>query len=224
MKSSNKGLFERIAVTIVGRCNLIFIIYAFVAVFCIFSMGWAEVEDDIINYLPEDGKTRTGIAIMEEEFTTFGTAQIMISNISYSRARELSASIYEVDGVSSVMFDNTEDYYKNSSALFVVLFEDEETAEITLNAMDNIREIIGPYDHSISTTIGYNYADELSNDIIIIGILAVIIITAVLLFTTKSYAELIVFYINFGMAALLNMGTNFIYEKISFVSNSVAVI
>ena len=224
MKNSNKGLFERIAVTIVDRCNLIFIIYAFVAVFCIFSMGWAEVEDDIINYLPEDGKTRTGIAIMEEEFTTFGTAQIMISNISYSRARELSASIYEVDGVSSVMFDNTEDYYKNSSALFVVLFEDEETAEITLNAMDNIREIIGPYDHSVSTTIGYNYADELSNDMIIIGILAVIIITAVLLFTTKSYAELIVFYINFGMAAFLNMGTNFIYEKISFVSNSVAVI
>ncbi len=46
-------------------------------------MRWVNVENDIIYYLSEDSKTRQGITVMNEEFTTLGMADIMISNISY---------------------------------------------------------------------------------------------------------------------------------------------
>ena len=224
MKSDNSRLFKKIARIIVDKRNLLFVIYAFAFIFCVFSIGWAEVENDIVNYLPEDGKTRQGILIMDEEFTTLGRAYIMISNISYSHAKKLADSISEIDGVSTLMFENTEDYYKNSSAKFFLLFDGEEDSEDTQNTLDEIKDIIEPYDTSISTTIGFEYADMLSNDMIIISILALIIISGVLLFTTGAYAGIIVFYINFIAAAALNMGTNFLYGKISFVSNSVAAI
>lgn len=224
MKSDNSRLFKKIARIIVDKRNLLFVLYAFAFIFCIFSIGWAEVENEIVNYLPEDGKTRQGILIMDEEFTTLGRAYIMISNISYSHAKKLADSISEIDGVSTLMFENTEDYYKNSSAKFFLLFDGEEDSEDTQNTLDEIKDMIEPYDTSISTTIGFKYADMLSNDMIIISILALIIISGVLLFTTGAYAGIIVFYINFIAAAALNMGTNFLYGKISFVSNSVAAI
>jgi predicted RND superfamily exporter protein len=104
------------------------------------------------------------------------------------------------------------------------MFEREETDPVTLTAMDEIREIVQPYDSSISTTIGFNMADQLMKDMTLVGIVASIIILLVLIFTSNSYAEIPILLATFGVAALLNMGTNFLLGKISFISNSVGVI
>ncbi len=217
-------LLERIAKVVVDRRNLLFLLYVIAIIFSMFSMHWVRVENDIVYYLSEDSKTRQGITVMNEEFTTFGMADIMIANISYEHAREIADKIGEVHGVASVMFDNTEDYYKNSSALFVVLFSGEDTDEISLKAMEEIRNIVEPYDFSISTTVGVDMAAQLARDMTIIGVLATIIIIIVLIFTSQSYAEVPVLLMTFGVAALLNVGTNFMLGKISFISNSVGVI
>ncbi|HHY12547.1 MAG TPA: MMPL family transporter, partial [Firmicutes bacterium] len=217
-------LLERIAKVIVDRRNLLFLLYVIAIIFSMFSMHWVRVENDIVYYLSEDSKTRQGITVMNEEFTTFGMADIMIANISYEHAREIADKIGDVHGVASVMFDNTEDYYKNSSALFVVLFSGEDTDEISLKAMEDIRNIVEPYDFSISTTVGVDMAAQLARDMTIIGVLATIIIVIVLIFTSQSYAEVPVLLMTFGVAALLNVGTNFMLGKISFISNSVGVI
>ncbi len=132
--------------------------------------------------------------------------------------------IGDVHGVASVMFDNTEDYYKKSSALFVVLLSGEDTDEISLKAMEEIRDIVSPYDVSISTTVGIDIVAQLTKDMTIVGVLAAIIIITVLMFTSQSYAEVPLLLVIFGVAALLNVGTNFMLGKISFISNSVGVI
>ena len=187
-------------------------------------MSWVEVEDDVVYYLSEESKTRQGIRIMEDEFTTFGMANIMVSNRSYTSAEEIAEKMRDISGVSSIMFENTEDYYKNSSALFVALFEGEEADEITLEGMKKIRKIVEPYDSSISTTIGTSIAEQLVKDMTLVGILASIVVLLVLIFTSKSYAEVPVLLITFGVAAIMNMGSNFLLGKISFISNSVGVI
>ena len=219
-----KPLLEKVATTIVDRRNLLFLFFIILIIFSLFSMSWVEVEDDIVYYLDKDSNTRKGITIMDEEFTTFGMANIMVSNISYINGEEIAQLIEKVNGVDSVIFENTEAHYKNSSALFVTMFEREETDPVTLTAMDEIREIVQPYDSSISTTIGFNMADQLMKDMTLVGILASIIIILVLIFTSNSYAEIPILLATFGVAALLNMGTNFLLGKISFISNSVGVI
>lgn len=215
---------KRIAEIIVDRRNLLFLLYIIAIVFSMFSVRWVQVENDIVYYLPEDSKTRQGIIVMEEEFTTPGMADIMISNISYEHAKEISEEIAGVHGVSSVMFENTQEYYKDSSALFVVLFNGEDTDDISLRAMDEILDIVGPYDVSISTTVGVDPAAQLAKDMILIGVLAAIIIVFVLILTSQSYVEVPLLLVTFGVAALLNMGTNFMLGKISFISHSVGAI
>ena len=135
-----KPLLEKVATTIVDRRNLLWLFFIILIVFSLFSMSWVEVEDDIVYYLDKDSNTRKGITIMDEEFTTFGMANIMVSNISYINGEEIAQLIEKVNGVDSVIFENTEAHYKNSSALFVAMFEREETDPVTLTAMDEIRE------------------------------------------------------------------------------------
>lgn len=224
MKRDNLHFLDRIVRIIVDRRNFLFLTYGLLIVFCLFSFRWVKVENDIIYYLAEDSKTRQSITVLNEEFTTFGMANIMISNISYTHARDIADNINSVEGVSTVMFENTDDYYKNTSALFAVTFTAAENDEITLNAMAQIREMVSPYDFSINSTIGFDQAKQLTKDMAIVGILAAIVVLIVLLFTSKSYAEIPILLMTFGAAALLNIGTNFLLGKISFISHSVAVV
>ena len=41
---------------------------------------------------------------MEDEFITYGTARIMLSNVTYDMAANLAAELASIDGVTSVSF------------------------------------------------------------------------------------------------------------------------
>ena len=58
----------------------------------------------------------------------------------------------------------------------------------------------------------------------IILVLAVIIIVVVLMLSTKAYLQIPVLLITFGVAAILNMGTNYWFGTISSITNSIAVV
>ena len=71
---------------------------------------------------------------MDEEFVTFGTATVLVRNISYDDALALHDEIEELEGVKSFNFHNTEDYYKQSCALFNITFEGDEDDELSTAA------------------------------------------------------------------------------------------
>ena len=81
MKADKRaGFMERLAGVIVDKRNIIFLIFAALAIFCAFSRNWVQVCDDITEYLPDNTETRTGLDLMDREFTTFGTAKVMVAN------------------------------------------------------------------------------------------------------------------------------------------------
>ena len=218
------GFVEKLAAFIVDKRNLFFLLYVFAFIFCIFSMGWVQVENDVTTYLPGETETRQGLVAMNENFTTFATAQVMVSNITYETAEEIGDALAQIEGVSMVTFDDTAEHYTNASALFDISFDGGSFDEISLQAMDRIEQTVAGYDTSIYTQVGYDENAMLQDEMTTILIVAVIIIVAVLTLTSRSYMEVPVLLITFGAAALLNMGTNFLLGKISFISNSVAVV
>ena len=218
------GFIKRLATFIVDKKTLFFLLYGIAMIFSIFSMGWVSVENDVTTYLPEDTETRQGIVAMNENFTTFATAKIMVSNISYQTAEEIRDDLLEVDGVQMVNFDSTTDHFRGASALFDVNFSGETGDEICQEAMTTIQEMLKNYDVSYDTAIGLDEIAELNKEMTVILIVAVIIIILVLTLTSRSYLEVPVLLITFGSAALLNKGTDFLCGKISFISNSIAVV
>ena len=225
MNEKNTGGFlQRLATVIVDRRNLFFLLYIFAMIFCVFSIGWVQVENDVTTYLPEEVETRQGLEAMNENFASFATARIMVNNITYETAQQLSEELQQIDGIMMLTFDDTADHYRDAAALYDVNFEEGNFDDSSLEAIEQIRQLLAPYDHYIDTLVGYDENAMLRDEMLTILIVAVVIIITVLTLTSRAYMEVPVLLITFGAAALLNMGTNFIFEKISFISDSVAVV
>ena len=225
MEEKKGGSFiQKLSTFIVDKRNLFFLLYIFAFVFCLFSMSWVQVENDVTTYLPEDTETRQGLVAMNENFTSFAMAQVMVSNVTYETALDISQVISQIDGVDMVTFDNTAEHYTNASALYDVNFSGGNFDEITLQALSQIEQQLSTYDLSVYTTAGQDMNAMLADEMATILVVAVILIVVVLVLTSRSYMELPVLLMTFGAAALLNMGTNFIFGKISFISDSVAVV
>lgn len=222
------GFFVHLATWIVDKRNLFFLIYSAAILFSLFSRNWVTVNNDITDYLAEDTETRQGLSVMEDQFTTFGTARVMVSNIPYNQALPLVDALESIEGVSAVDFgdeDDAEDrydHYRESAALFDVTFEGEEDDPVSLAAMEALRETLSGYDVSISSTVGESQSATLASEMNVIMAIAAVIVVLVLLLTSRTYGEIPVLIITFLSAMLLNMGTNFIFGEISFISNSIS--
>ena len=214
----------KLARFIVDKRKAFYLVFLAAVLFCAASVSKVHVNNDITSYLPADTETRRGLTLMEEEFTTLGSGQFMLTNITYDEADQVADEIEQVDGVSSVEFDDTEKHYTGSSALITVTFDGEKDDPVSLQAMDHLKSILAPYDTYIYSEVGLDTSAQLQSEMGIILVIAAIVIVIVLLFTSKSYMEVPVYVIVFGVAAVLNMGTNYWFGEVSYITNSVAIV
>lgn len=228
MKEEKKegNFWLTLASFIVDKRKAIEILFVVAIIYSIASVNKVQVNQDITSYLPAESETRRGLTIMEEEFTTYGMARVMVANVTYDRAEELREQIEDVPGVKSVVFDDSEDHYRGTNALYDVTVEGEDEDTVSISAVKEIKNVLSSEDVYVSTTIGQveESAEMLNQEMSIILVLAVVVIVAVLLIATKAYLEIPVLLITFGVAAILNMGTNYWFGEISFVTNSIAVV
>lgn len=222
-KESN-SFMEKLATFIVDKRNLFFLITIIMLIFSAFSRNWVLVESDLAAYLPDDSQTRQALDIMEEQFTTYGSAQIMVANISQDKAEEMKDQIAGIKGVQGVEYDNTKEHYNNASALYAVTFDYDETDNDCLVSLEAIKSALSPYDIYVSTELGNAEQQAIDSEVSVIMVYVAVIIVLVLLFTSQTYAEVPVLILTFVTAIILNLGTNFLLGKISFVSNSVTSI
>lgn len=214
----------KLATFIVDKRNLFFLLTVILLIFSAFSRNWVEVESELSAYLPEDSGTRQALDIMEEQFTTLGSAQVMAANITQDQAEALRDQIAGIKGVQGVEYDNTEEHYNNDSALYTVTFDYDESDDACLDSLEEIKSALSAYDLYVSTELGNTEQEAIDNEVSVIMVYVAVIIVVVLLFTSQTYAEVPVLVLTFVVAMILNLGTNFLLGKISFVSDSVTSI
>lgn len=222
--TASGGFMTSLATFIVDKRNLFFLLTILMLIFSAFSRNWVEVESELSAYLPSDSQTRQALDVMEEQFTTYGTAQIMVANISQSVAEALQTQIAGIKGVQGVEYDNTEAHYNNASALYTVTFDYAESDDACLTSLDAIKSALSTYDVYVSTELGNAEQEAIDSEVSVIMVYVAVIIVLVLLFTSQTYAEVPVLILTFVVAMIMNLGTNFLLGKISFVSNSVTSI
>lgn len=215
---------EKIAALIVDKRKAFYLFYIIAGIFCAIATGWTQVNNDITSYLPDTSETRVGLDLMNDQFITYGSGSIMLENVTFEKAEEIAAELEKIDGVTTVKVENDVDSYKNGSALLTVTFDGEEDDQISKDAMVAIKEKLEPYDEYINSAVGNSSSETIAAEMQTVVVIVLVIIIGVLFFTSHTYMEIPVLLMTFGMAALLNMGTNFIFGEISFVSNSIAVV
>lgn len=214
----------KLATFIVDKRNLFFLLTVILLIFSAFSRNWVEVESELSAYLPEDSGTRQALDIMEEQFTTLGSAQVMAANITQDQAEALRDQIAGIKGVQGVEYDNTEEHYNNDSAFYTVTFDYDESDDACLDSLEEIKSALSAYDLYVSTELGNTEQEAIDREVSVIMVYVAVIIVVVLLFTSQTYAEVPVLILTFVVAMILNLGTNFLLGKISFVSDSVTSI
>ncbi len=215
---------EKVSTFIVDKRNLIFLLTIILLVFSAFSRSWVEVENDLTFYLPDDSETKQGLTVMDEQFVTYGTAEVMVANITPDQAAALAPRIREVKGVQSVDYDETAAHYNDLSALYSVTFAYSEDDDACLTSLDAVKALLADRDLYIKTDLGNTQQETIDHEISVIMVYVAIVIVLVLLFTSETYGEVPVLILTFVVALVLNQGTNFLMGKISFISNSVTSI
>jgi len=223
-KENSGGFMMKLASFIVDKRNLVFLLVGIFMVFSLFARSWVEVENDLTAYLPSGSKTKEGLEVMEKQFITYGSADLMVANISYAEAETLFEDLKQIEGVQSVAFDDTTEHYSKASALYSVTFDYPETDDACLTSLDAVRAALRPYDTYVSTTLGDMSAELIDKEVGMITAFVAVIVVVVLTFTSQTYAEVPIIGLTFITAAVMNLGTNFLLGKISFVSNSVTTI
>lgn len=230
-KSAGNSAMLRVASFIVDKRMLFFLIYIIAIIFSLFSASWVKVNNDLADYLPETTETKQGLEVMDKEFVTFGTAKIMVANISYQDAKSSQSRIEDMDGVSQVTFTDEDaeqtdfvKHYNNGSALYSITFSYDENDDRALESLENVKEELSSYDIYVKTSLGNQQAEIIQEEINKIMVLVAVVVVSVLLLTSESYGEIPVLLLTFCSSMLLNSGTNFLLGTISFVSNSVSSI
>lgn len=220
----SKSFLDKVAAFIVDKRKGFYLVYIILVIFCLVSTNWVKVNNTLTDYLGDDTETKRGLTIMDEEFTTYATAEVMVDNISFEKAEELQTEIEKVKGVKEVAFDDTEKHFVDASALFSITFDGTDQDEICETALAEVEDKLSEYDLYVSAELGNSKADNIAKEINIVMIIVAVIVVSVLFLTSRTYMEVPVLLMTFVMAAILNKGTNYMFGTISFVSNSVAVV
>lgn len=197
-----------------------------------------KVNYNMVDYLPPDAQSTVALEIMEDEFdTAMPNASVMVRDVSVQEALEYKARISAAEGVSDVMWlddavdiyepmetldaDTVETYYKNNTALFSVVIEDGREPEACAAIWDIIGESNALSGEAPDVVAMQNATGtEVLNAILIL----VPIIILILIITTASWIEPLLFLATIAVAILINMGTNLFSGEVSFVTNSVSPI
>ena len=223
-EKATNGVMLKICGFIVDKRNLFFLVFGILIIFSAVARNWVKVENSMSYYLPPSTETKQGLDLMDEQFMTYGTCSCMVANISYNQATEIQKKIEDLDGVFSVDLDDSEDHYANGSALFSVTFDYDQNNDECLVVLDQVKELLAPYDSYIDTELGDIQSELIAEEMNTISVLVAIIVVSVLILTSQTYAEVPVLLLTFCSAAVIQMGTNFVFGTISFVSNSVTIV
>jgi len=235
-KNDRNHFMMQLATFVVNKRNAFVVLFAIACVYCLTTLNKAKVNTELTDYLPDTTETRQGLDIMDNEFVTFGSAKILVTNITYEKALEEAKALEDIKGISSVSFydrddedgtyddDEITDYYKDACALYTLTFEEEEDTELSQRAIANVREHLKDYQVFFYTTVDKDDNAALKEDMKGILAVAAVIILLVLLFTSGTYMEIVIFTMTFLVAIVLNTGTNFWFGEISFVTNAVAAV
>lgn len=224
---------------IVDRRRAFEILFGILVVLSLFCNLFVEINYDLKEYLPEDVPSEAGIHLMEREFGYPGTARVMVDDVSLYEAKAYKDKIEAVDGVDRVIWADSEtdvyqagsfveskdigDYYKDGHSVMDIVFVEGDTSKHTSQAIDEIKRITGAKGHLVGPAVqDKSIRESLGSEMTGVMVLAFILIGLVLVLSTTSWFEPVLFLLIMGIVIIINNGTNIFLGKISFLTSSVA--
>lgn len=201
------------------------------------------VNYDILSYLPEDINSVQGEKILDETFHNASSVFLVVENFKPDEVVKLKEEISGVEYVTKVMWsddilDITVPQSSLPSAVRKIFYSQDGNATLLLinlscssssdeaaQAIHDIRNIADKDCFISGMSAILTDTKELADSEAPIYIaFAIMLALIVLSFTSSSWILPFVLLTSLGFAVVYNMGTNFVFGSISFITQSIAAI
>ena len=222
-------MIKSLSETIVHRRKTVFLLYILLACVSIFTINKVNINYDFTAYLSKDTQTRKSLELMEREFGSTETISIMLTNAKDGEADELVKELSTRKGVLIASHDASADVKTIDGTRYdrITLFLDDVDAIAFYTELEkDLDAKAGMADHVLggSAPQTIKLQNKIASEIPIAMLIAVLVVLAVLLFTSHSFLEPLVFAVVIVVSILINMGTNFVFGTISFITFAVCAI
>jgi len=238
MAEGGRQATEKIADGIIRHKKSVTIIFAAAALACALLFMAVNVKYNMADYLPPDTQSTKAMKLITEEFSqAVPNAEVRLWDASLMEALSFKKEMAALDHISAVtwlddVFDLlrplemgdgalVENFYKEKTAYYSVVVAKGKEKE----GVREIRALLGGRGDVGGEAAEIEFVQsatgvEVKNAMIIL--LPVILV--ILIVSTSSWIEPLLFFAAIGMSVVINMGTNAFLGGVSFLTNAVTPI
>lgn len=220
---------------------LIIILAALLMIPSVIGYQMTRINYDVLSYLPNSLETVSGQDIMVDEFGMGAFSMVIVENMENKDVVELKEKLEKVNHVESILwYDDAVDIsvpvemlpedlkkalFNGNATMMIALFDDTTSADSTMDAVTDMREIVGKQAFisgmsGIVTDIKNLALAEMPVYVAVAAGLALL----VLLLTMDSLVTPFIFLSGIGAAILYNLGSNVMFGEISYITKALTAI
>ena len=208
---------------IIEKRNYVLTIFIILSVVCLYLSTKVYINYDLTEYLPSTSETRIGMDIMNDEFPELDTSalNVMFKNLSTEDKNKIKDELENIEGVSSVTYDDSDKYNKDEYTLYEITVDGADDSKNAANVYKSVKDNYKDYEVYTSGEVATRNAPVLNIAVIALAIFCAMII---LIIMCDSYVEPFLFLFVIGLAVFLNKGTNIIFSSVSNITTSICAI
>lgn len=207
----------------------------------VLGMIGTRINYDMLDYLPDDMDTVIGQNELLEDFGKGAFSLIIVEDMPDRDVAALCDKIKEVDHVETVIWYSTladisvpkellpdkiyDEFNTDHSTMMAVFFDSATSADVTMDAIREIRSIAGRQCFVSGMSALVTDLKDLceKEEPIYVGI-AVLLATVAMLVFLDGWLVPFVFLASIGMMILLNLGTNYFFGEISYITKALSAV
>ena len=226
----------------VVKCRVpILIITLLLMIPAVLGMVGTRINYDMLDYLPSDMDTVVGQDLLKEDFGKGAFSFIILEDMPAKDVVALKEKIEKVNHVETVLwYDDLADisvpmellpekvwkeFNTDHSTMMAVFFDSATSEDVTMDAIRSIRSIAGRQCFVSGMSALVTDLKDLceKEEPIYVGLAVVCACAAMMLFL-DGWLVPFVFLASIGMMILLNLGTNYFFGEISYITKALSAV
>ena len=226
----------------VVKCRIpILIITLLLMIPSVLGIVGTRINYDMLDYLPEDMDTVVGQNELLEDFGKGAFSLIIVEDMPDRDVAKLCEKIEGVDHVETVLWYSSladisipkemlpdeiyDEFNKGDATMMAVFFDSATSADVTMDAIREIRSVAGKQCFvSGMSALVTDLKDLCEKEEPIYVAIAVALACAAMLLFLDSWLVPFVFLASIGMMILLNLGTNYFFGEISYITKALSAV
>ena len=217
---------RKIAAGIVRFRRVILAAMLILAAVSVALIGKTRINYDLTRYLSEDTMTRRALIVMDEEFGSTEQLRVMFHDLDDETLDSCVRAMGALEEVIVAGHDPETDVRERDGAKYqlVTLTLAECDAAALVARLRGMFPEAGEYAVGGSAASSLDLQRSVGAEIPRVMIVSVAVVLIVLLLTSRAWLEPVVLLIVLAISILVNMGTNFIFRDVSFITFAVCAI